>query len=717
MYCIAAMGLTSCVEEEFLHDEITSSGKFSLTVTQEQKDQTKLAFGDDFLTTYWEDGDELYLQKVDNSSIKYTLTTSLKEPSTEAVFTCNEMLRAGTYYVYYNYGEFGGNISFNSTDSGGLAFGPYNKKITAQNASLYGIVTVELGQESAKVELKPVYSMLHFTIINNGVIPYIDNQYMGMIAPKTGFVQEVGLQPDGTLVETMNRYARWNMSIGWAGDNIGDTRALILPVDLSNQDVYFYVSFFQEDGSTCKEYVCEFKKPGKDLKAGVCYNITLDLDKATKYDLSDHELSCPGDFRALSYHAHYFSYDSGGGNYVTVPYTVAQDIDFTGEEYFPITASTHPLVIDGNGKTLSNISIDWPIDGAGLVGSGDVTISNLTIDEATIKGKDYVGAFCGSADSSTRISKCKLINSTIEGGKYVGGLLGGPSDGGNCSITDCNVENSLIKATSSFVGGIAGQIKSVSGSEVDDETDVEGTDYVGGIAGAANGTVSGCSSSATVSATGSCVGGVLGATQSMEVMYTSQGSAYRCANMGSVTGKENVGGIIGYGYSQIAIDQCYSTGSVSGESKIGGIAGFADQPITYCYNIGNITGTDYVGGIVGECTPKAGNCRLKYCYSAGSISSDKGIIGGVPANSVSDVFLNCITTSSEIGDARKSDDINRNPEHTSLTDINSKIDIINPTDTGWYFPNRVWDLEKYPNYCPILLWQGGSFGVQVGTGN
>lgn len=716
MYCMAAMGLASCVEEEFLQDELTSSGTFSLTVTQEQKDQTKLAFGDDFLTTYWEDGDALYLQKVDDSNKRYTLTTSLDEPSTEAVFTCEGALAGGTYYVYYYYGEFGGEIFWDNNAV--QERGPYAVEFAGDRTPLYGTITIKKGQSTAEVELKPVYSMLRFTIKNNGEFQTGGSHYVGMVAPKSGFAQKVTLQANGTLTETMNRQPKWEICPSRINE-INDRRALILPVDLSDQDVYFYVSHFKSEmsSSVCEEYIFEFKKLGKELKAGVCYNITLDLDEATKYDLSDHELSCPGDFRALSYHAHYFSYDSGGGNYVTVPYTVAQDIDFKGEEYFPITASTHPLVIDGNGKTLSNISIDWPIDGAGLVGSGDVTISNLTIDKATIKGKDYVGAFCGSADSSTHISKCKLINSTIEGGKYIGGLLGGPSDGGNCSISDCNVENSLIKATSSFVGGIAGQIKSVSGSEVDDETDVKGTDYVGGIAGAANGTVSRCSSSATVSAAGSCVGGVLGATQSMEVMYTSQGSAYMCANMGSVTGKENVGGIVGYGYSQIAIDQCYSTGSVSGESKIGGIAGFADQPITYCYNIGNITGTDYVGGIVGECTPKAGDKLLKYCYSAGYVSSDKGIIGGFPESPYSyDAFVGCITTSPEIGDSRKSDEVNTDPEHTNLTDINSKISIIDPDD-DMYLTDRVWDLSINPNNCTILLWQGDSFGVEVGTGN
>lgn len=717
LYCVAAMGLASCVEEEFLQDGITSSETFSLTVTQEQKDKTKLTLGDDFLTTYWEDGDVLYLQKVGDSSKRYTLTTSLDAPSTTAVFTYSGgALSGGTYYVYYNDSEFGGDIQFDNSEYIGLQ----DKDKTGYYMSFYGIIDIKKGQSSAKVELKPVYSMLHFTIKNNNseIPANLVTKYFGMVAPKTGFVQEQELQADGTLMETENRLAKWEIYTSVRNfSEIDEYRALILPVDLSNQTVYFYVSFFQNnDDGTCKEYVYELPKQGKELKAGVCYHITLDLSSANKYDLSDRELSSPEDFRALAYHTNYFSYREGS-NTVIKPYTVTQDIDFTGKEYFPITASSSELIIDGNNKTLSNISIDWPLDGAGLMGSGSAQIYDLNIDKATISGKDYVGAFCGLG-SSLSLKNCKLTKSTIKGENYVGGLHGGEVGTNTCSIAGCHVESSSITAECN-VGGIAGQIKYMSDSKVDDATSVKGKDYVGGIAGYANGSIKSCSSSATVTATGEYAGGIVGATQSIDVMYTSQGYAYRCANTGSVNGNTYVGGIVGYAYGDVAFDECYSIGNVSGSECVGGIAGFADQPITYCYTLGDVTGTDYVGGIVGQWSVRSGDkYRIKYCYSAGAVSSDRGIIGGFSydGNNIAAV-IDCITTSKEIGD-RRTNYINGNEdsERTSLTDINSKIYVVDPND-DMYFTDRVWDPNRYPYNCTILLWQGPDFGVEVTSGN
>ena len=71
---------------------------------------------------------------------------------------------------------------------------------------------------------------------------------------------------------------------------------------------------------------------------------------------------------------------------------------------------------------------------------------------------------------------------------------------------------------------------------------------------------------------------------------------------GTVTGKDYVGGIVGYASGNNIITACANKATVSGNNYVGGIAGEAYQ-VTHSYNTGNVTGTgDYAGAITGYCT-------------------------------------------------------------------------------------------------------------------
>jgi len=705
--CIAAICWSGCSEEELIVNESTQEKEtFSLTVTQEKKDNSRLAFGDDFLTTYWENGDILTIRNIEDSSKLYELTTSLDQPSTTATFTYSGALRGGTYLVYYSkYYHAQKPVFF---DQETYHVGLKNEKDLGFDIGLYGIMTIKTGQTSASVELKPAYSMLHFNINdpNKKLAKSFRIQNIGMMAPKTGFKTKVTLQNDGTLTETGDRIPQleiWTSSLGTDSNGkeyqIGDLRTVILPIDLSNEDVIFYIAYGSYLGANnaTEEIVYEIKKKGIDLKPGVCYHITLDIEDAKVYDLTDHELDCADDFRALSYKVN--------SNW---PYTVTKDIDFTGVEYFPI--SNNSITIDGNDKTLENITIDWPYEGAGLTNYSSNVIKNLTIKNAKIKGTNYVGGFCGNAgDAQSTFTGCKLINSTIEGTNYVGGILGG---GSVTSIKTCTVENSQIIAKD-YVGSIAGNVRSVSDSKVKGGS-VKGQNTIGGIAGYAVNAIKSCSSSATVEATGDYVGGIVGSLQSVEVMYTSQGSASQCANEGKVTGNNYVGGITGNVTRNNSISECYSIGQIEGANYVGGIVGYQEgtehydkKLVSNCYNLGKVTGSgNSIGGIVGESVSPN---TISNCYSTGDISTDCGIIGTVYEYSEKKNTLStCITRSSKLGD-------NENAEYVNLTDINSKLKVIDGDEL--YFPDRVWDTSLYPYNCTILLWQGTGFGMDVSTGN
>ena len=80
-----------------------------------------------------------------------------------------------------------------------------------------------------------------------------------------------------------------------------------------------------------------------------------------------------------------------------------------------------------------------------------------------------------------------------------------------------------------------------------------------------------------------------------------------CYSTGSVTGGENVGGLIGFiGFpgdwirEVIIVANCYSTCAVTGGENAGGLVGYNSGSIMMCYSIGAVTGNNGVGGLVGE---------------------------------------------------------------------------------------------------------------------
>jgi len=106
---------------------------------------------------------------------------------------------------------------------------------------------------------------------------------------------------------------------------------------------------------------------------------------------------------------------------------------------------------------------------------------------------------------------------------------------------------------------------------------------------------------------------------------------------GSVTGNEQVGGLVGYiGHLwESNVSNSYSSSSVTGNKYIGGLVG-EDYSGTVCnsYSTGSVTGVDYVGGLVG------GNeyGTVSNSHATGSVTGDCDVGGLVGFNSVGDVY-------------------------------------------------------------------------------
>lgn len=123
----------------------------------------------------------------------------------------------------------------------------------------------------------------------------------------------------------------------------------------------------------------------------------------------------------------------------------------------------------------------------------------------------------------------------------------------------------------------------------------------------------------------------LSGAESFDVEQTVKAVVRDSRNLGTVTGKKDgVGGIAGKAeYGAIISCESYADIESTGGSEVGGIAGSADYAIRSCYSMGTISGKNYVGGIAGK------GCDIFYSYACNTISAT-GEAGGAIAGSLQD---------------------------------------------------------------------------------
>ncbi|MBE7374936.1 two-partner secretion domain-containing protein, partial [Pseudomonas lopnurensis] len=122
---------------------------------------------------------------------------------------------------------------------------------------------------------------------------------------------------------------------------------------------------------------------------------------------------------------------------------------------------------------------------------------------------------------------------------------------------------------------------------------------------------------------------------------------------GSMTGKDNVGGLAGYNSSS-HIHHVYATSSVTGVTtegdmgsegglKVGGLVGFmysslgSSASISHAYATGAVTGSSNVGGLVGSNSSIFGssNSSISHAYATGAVTGSNNVGGLVGSNSSS----------------------------------------------------------------------------------
>lgn len=232
-------------------------------------------------------------------------------------------------------------------------------------------------------------------------------------------------------------------------------------------------------------------------------------------------------------------------------------------EWTPIGTESNPFAgkFDGNGNTITGLTCtDKNKNYVGLVGyANGATIQNVTVQESSLNGNEYIGAVCGYIKGGT-ITGCHAVNTASGGtggyteGRYYGGIVGYIT--GTTNVTGCTNSGSTVN------GGY----------------------YLGGIAGEArNATVQRCFNSGAVTCKYAKFGGIVG--------LTSDATVQDCGNTGAVTKpyykNQQYGGIVGESDSPLTIQNCYNTDSNTAAK----ICGDGWYSYSNCYYLPGDTGS------------------------------------------------------------------------------------------------------------------------------
>jgi beta-lactam-binding protein with PASTA domain len=296
-----------------------------------------------------------------------------------------------------------------------------------------------------------------------------------------------------------------------------------------------------------------------------------------------------------------------------------------GAGFEPIGTPENPFTgkFDGDGDPIRGLHINRPgSDYVGLFGyASGATIWNVNFDEASVTGRDYVGALVGKMVGGDSVT-CSANNGTVSGVNHTGGLAG-YLDG--VSVTDW-WGYQQVSGTGNYTGGIAGtKLGAVMRASCSGIT-VTGVDYVGGLAGYATGVLYDCVGEADITASGNYAGGVAGYSSAearlveSDCNVTASGGpgmyfgglfgtldgalAQRCSSKANVNNAHHAGGLVGLATNGASVSESYATGAVSGTEGVGGLVGTlqAGCDIGMSYAVGAVSGTTSVGGLVGAGT-------------------------------------------------------------------------------------------------------------------
>ncbi len=291
-------------------------------------------------------------------------------------------------------------------------------------------------------------------------------------------------------------------------------------------------------------------------------------------------------------------------------YFLTADIAIIGTDaQAPIGTSAAPFtgIFDGNGKTISNISLTGASNVGFFGATNGATIRNLTLSGNIDATGDNVGGFIGYAVGALTLTDCTnkinvnsiRVSADNSIGIRVGGLVGFVSKSTSVVVNIENCKNYGAVSGKNMVGGLVGRYESGKAS-------TSGVTTVTSFQNYGNITATGVVSAKDASA---YVGGMAG-------MFTNnaggQATISNLYNKGEIKASEgkHAGGIVGYyrSYKTTAeMTDAFNEGKVYAKAGcVGGVIGSANganvaHTIKRLYNAGEVTSDTayFVGAVVG----------------------------------------------------------------------------------------------------------------------
>lgn len=161
------------------------------------------------------------------------------------------------------------------------------------------------------------------------------------------------------------------------------------------------------------------------------------------------------------------TYVNAGNNASGKTFRQTQDIDMSGAGNFTSIGCYKPSnqggsksfsgTYDGNGKTISNLSINASTNMQGLFGRVEnATIQNLNLSGASVSSSaSYVGAFVGWSNGGLTMTNCHAVNCTVSSTSNYVGIFVGYLTGSASIIKSCTATGGSVSGFSE-VGAIVG---------------------------------------------------------------------------------------------------------------------------------------------------------------------------------------------------------------------------------------------------------------------
>ena len=311
-------------------------------------------------------------------------------------------------------------------------------------------------------------------------------------------------------------------------------------------------------------------------------------------------------------------------------------------------------------------------------------------------GDSYVNSFRGKFHGNGKNLKNITIGDNTDGYQY-SGLFGYIGDG--AYIDSINIVNGTIngwKSTSTYgyTGGLVGKAENknlndsicVVGCTVNADIVSSGysLSYTGGIIAHSYGylRVDNCLNMGDISGKGS-MGGIIGIS-----MWNDKGTQIKlCKNYGNISGDHTSGGIIGAGINT-DMDRCKNYGDINGNEQVGGIIGRSEREVlNNCENYGKLIIADgTLGGIVG----KTIRGHIFDCRNFGTLEGKEGdvIIGGIVGYAYGNEYIrieNCYNENNIENDSDNSSlggILGHGYGMITLTNCYAFVDILNDGDAS-----------------------------------